>query len=293
MSRFDEHKHFIKQYIQQGKNIMLAGKHGVGKTALINTACKELGLTVWYASAPLLDPDIDFGGIPVPNKKTGSLDFFTKPELFKAEVLFLDELNRASPRTLNMLFEIVQFHSIHGKVLPNLKAVVTGINPPGAGAYDVQTLDDALMDRFQAFLAVDPEYPRSIVEAIVGDKISAKIESWWTESLTQCYVSPRRLEYLAYTIKAGMPIEHAFTDPKVPVGRLREMLASILTETAGLAKQKEPWEEIWLEPQMQELINHPKLQDDMLALEKALAEHGITPEMVYKKLWEMRQAGEV
>lgn len=289
MSSFSEHKSFIKQYIQAGRNVMLRGKHGVGKTALVNEACKELGLSVWYASAPLLDPDIDFGGIPVPNKKTGSLDFFAKPELFEAEVLFLDELNRASPRTLNMLFEVVQFHSVHGKKLPNLKCVVTGINPPGEGAYDVQELDPALTDRFHAFIDVKAEFPLGIVEAIVGGSTAAVFALWWRESLSIAYVSPRRMEYAARAHAAGFPLEHCFTDSKVPVGRLREMLGASELVYAQVEKVKEPWEDLWLEPKFQACINHLELKADHIELEKILQELNISVADVWKQVWENRQ----
>lgn len=289
MSKFDEIKSYIKQYIERGQNVMLMGKHGVGKTAAVNLACQELGLKVWYASAPLLDPDIDFGGIPVPNKKTGTLDFFAKPELFEAEVLFLDELNRASPRTLNMLFEVVQFKSVHGRVLPKLKAVITGINPPGSGAYDVQQLDDALLDRFHAFIEVKPEFPEFVLARFMSERQVKIVGEWYGEYLTDTYVSPRRLEYAMQMFVSGMPLEHAFTDPKVPVGRLREMLGAEELKAAQVERVAEPWEKVWLEPKFQTVINHPELQADHEELVRILKELGISTEDVWKRVYEERE----
>jgi len=52
-------------------------------------------------------------------------------------MLFFDELNRAHPKVLNAVFELVQFRSINGDKLPRLQCVIAAINPPGAG-YHVQ-----------------------------------------------------------------------------------------------------------------------------------------------------------
>lgn len=253
-SPFDQLVADIKAYTTLGQNVCLVGKHGVGKTAAVLEACKQAGLTLWYKSAPLMDPDIDFGGVPIPNKETKSLEFYTAPELLEAEVIFMDELNRASPRVLNMLFEIVQFKSINGKKLKKLKAVHTGINPPGGGQYDVQTLDDALVDRFHAFIDVAPAYPDVVMLQYLTAAENNVFKTWWTSQLTGkgVYVSPRRLVYAAEAYKANMPLERAFTDAKVPVGRLREALAAVRLTTANVTQAKPAGPPpVWMEEKFQ------------------------------------------
>lgn len=290
-STFDTVVQEIVDYTKLGMNVMLIGKHGVGKTAAIQEACRREGWNMWYASAPLLDPDVDLGGIPVPNKKTGNLDFFTQAKLFEAEVLFLDELNRASPRTLNMVFELIQFKSIHGKKLPKLRVVHTGINPPGGGAYDVQVLDDALLDRFHAFIEVKAEFPRVVILPILGEKKTNAMEEWYTRFLTNTFVSPRRVHYAADLYKAGMPIERAFTDPKIPVGRLKEMLANAELNGLGLTNvvSKPP---IWMEQQFQDCLNNPLLQEEHKETARILKELGITAEQVWEEVAALRAAAE-
>lgn len=293
-TQFDTVVNEVVNYTRLGMNVMLVGQHGVGKTAAIQAACKQEGWDMWYASAPLLDPDIDLGGIPVPNRDTGALDFFTQPKLFDAEVLFLDELNRASPRTLNMVFELIQFKSVHGKKLPKLRAVHTGINPPGAGQYDVQKLDDALMDRFHAFIYMKPEFPRPIIEAVLGHAYADAMNVWYQEHLTDVYVSPRRLEYVAQLFKAGMPIEQSFNDPKVPVGRLREMLASVVMADTGVVVQ-EPvaLQPIWMEKKFQDALKDPakKVATEQLTkyMEEFCKEFNFDPKLVWDAIAERRK----
>ena len=283
MSTFDSVVETIIANTKLNRNVMLMGKHGVGKTAAITEACKRMGLTLWYKSAPLMDPDIDFGGIPVPNKKTLTLDFFTQPQLFEAEVIFLDELNRAPARTLNMIFEIVQFRTINGKPLPKLRAIHTGINPPGEGQYDVQQLDDALLDRFHAFVTMTPQFPTAVIQPILGAQADT-LKEWWEKYCTNVYVAPRRLVYVAEAIRAGLSIENCFTNSAVPVGRLREMLAAGQM-TVPVVPVEVP---IWEEEEFQRALNHPLLKKEHEELLKVLQEAGLTPELVWEKVKVLR-----
>lgn len=293
----------IIAYTKLGMNAMLIGRHGVGKTAAIQEACRREGWNMWYASAPLLDPDIDLGGIPVPNKTTKTLDFFTQPHLQTAEVLFLDELNRASPRTLNMVFELIQFKSVHGKRLPNLRVVHTGINPPGEGAYDVQVLDEALMDRFHAFIDVKHEFPSAVIVPILGEAQTSAMEQWYTQHLTDVFVSPRRMVYAAEMHKAGMPLERAFTNPKIPVGRLKEMLLSVAMPgvTFMVPDHKKNWTPsmvtfaekhgaIWLEPEAVEKRERVDLVEENKEMARILKELNITAEQVWDEVARLREA---
>lgn len=283
-SQFDSVVDEIVDYTRLGMNVMLVGKHGVGKTSAIQAACKREGWNMWYASAPLLDPDIDLGGIPVPDKETGKLRFYTQPQLFEAEVIFLDELNRASPRTLNMIFELVQFKSIHGKKLPKLRAVHTGINPPGQGQYDVQTLDDALLDRFHAFIEMRAEFPTAVIHPLMGDAKTEVMKQWYEQHLTNVFVSPRRMVYAAELHLAGMPIERAFTEPKVPVGRLRQMLADLELGAMGDAKKVEVKSPIWMEEKFQTALHHPLLQADHKEFARILKDLNLTMEEVWAEV---------
>lgn len=281
-AHFDVVVNELAEYTRLGMNVMLIGKHGVGKTSAVKAACEREGWNMWYASAPLLDPDIDLGGIPVPDPKTGQLKFYTQPQLFEAEVIFLDELNRASPRTLNMIFELVQFKSIHGKRLPKLKAVHTGINPPGQGQYDVQTLDDALVDRFHAFVEMKAEFPSEMMFNILGESKALVFKQWWESYTSQVFVSPRRLVYAAEMFAAGMSLQHAFTDPKVPVGRLVVALQEAELAQANIKKAEKV--RIDQRPEYLAVLNDPAYAKDNEELERILIKEGITAEEVWAEV---------
>lgn len=82
-----------------GLNILLVGPPGGGKTSCLAQACKELDLRLAYFSAPTLDPFADLIGIPVPQKSGDSYDgiqFLRPKNVTQAEVMFFDELNRAT-----------------------------------------------------------------------------------------------------------------------------------------------------------------------------------------------------
>ena len=230
-TQFDDLKDTLRQALENEFNLLLVGPHGAAKTSVVKAAAEGRKLLYW--SGPLVDPDVDIGGLPMPDEKTGTVRFFTPPELAEAEIIFIDELNRASPRALNMFFELLQFRSIHGKPLPKLKAVWAAINPP-TGSYDVEKLDVALMDRFHAYFQVNPEYNADYLAQWVALPLAEALVAWVVEDVHDShYVSPRRLEYVARLHAAGMAWEDAFDTPALPVAELRERLSTAEGEEAA------------------------------------------------------------
>ena len=208
----------LLDYSKNELNVLFIGTHGIGKTERVKSLAKSLDLKFKYYSTSTLDPWADIVGVPVPNHDTKTLDFYRPIELEEAEFVFFDELNRAHPRVLNAVLEIIQFKSINGKKLPNLKMVWAAINPPG-GEYQVEDLDPVLVDRFHIYVemkaSVDPVYLKTVMKEQTADVLT----HWWTNDLDdkqRTYVTPRRVEYLGRLIDAGipwrdaMPLGHTF-----------------------------------------------------------------------------------
>ena len=195
----------LELYLRNGFNILMSGKHGVGKSSALMAAVRNLGWALDYYSAGSLDPFVDLVGIPhVNDDKT--LEMVRPHRLDKAEVVFFDELNRADDKTLNAVFEMIQFKTINGEPLPNLKAVVAGINPPGdEDEYKVNILDPALVDRFHIVINMEPDplisTIASEIDHIDNVEIATALVTWWNghDKKKVAYISPRRLSYIGQT----------------------------------------------------------------------------------------------
>lgn len=189
----------LQTYIQNGFNILLQGQHGVGKTMILTQACNELGLDLKYYSASSLDPYTDLVGVPefITNENGERVLRSVRPqEINDAEVIFFDELNRAEPKVLNAVFELIQFQSINGEKLPNLKCVIAAQNPPD-GDYTVDSLDPALADRFQICLEIKPEVSLSYLKTVLADNTAEALVKWHKAHGKKAdYVSPRRIEMI-------------------------------------------------------------------------------------------------
>lgn len=212
-------------YFKNEMNVLLIGLHGVGKTEAILEMCRENDVVLKYYSCSTLDPFTDLVGVPTPRnfcvidnvyfsesvcpgcKRSiadegtpiiEALKMVRPHEIDRAELLFFDEFNRADEKTQNAVFEIIQFRSINGERLKNVKACWAAMNPP-EGDYKVSDLDPALIDRFDVFIDIQA---RPTVKYMHGaglpKPIAQALYSWWGEHNQQRrgmehYISPRRL----------------------------------------------------------------------------------------------------
>lgn len=200
-------------YYRAGLNVLLIGKHGVGKTQSLMEMCEELGITMKYYSCSTLDPFTDLVGVPVPRETEEGIEtlkMIRPHEIDEAELIFFDELNRADDKTLNAVFEIIQFGSINGEKLKNLKCCWAAINPPEEG-YHVQELDPALIDRFDVYEQINPTPTVAYLSTKMAKPIAQALVAWFSEhNQTQrddeSYISPRRLEKIGTVVQAlGLP----------------------------------------------------------------------------------------
>ncbi|MCS6861720.1 MAG: MoxR family ATPase [Abditibacteriales bacterium] len=211
---------------EENLNVLLIGRHGVGKTSMVKSVAQQLQLAMKYYSASTLDPWADLVGIPVPADGQG-LIFHRPRDVDNAELIFFDELNRSHPKVQNACFELIQFKSINGEPLPKLRMVWAAINPP-ASDYDVTELDPALADRFHAHVQFPYRPSLEYFQSVFPADVARILVTWWNDELSEqqkAAISPRRLEYIGTLHVRGLPPELGIpTDASVPVTALTKML---------------------------------------------------------------------
>jgi hypothetical protein len=229
MTKIDKIRDVIIKGVSTGKNILLEGSHGAGKTSLALEVAQKLGLRLKYFSAPTLDPFADLVGIPVPVVDDGTrrLLYLRQEDVTQAEIIFFDELNRAHPKVLNTVFELIQFRSINGEKLPHLRSVIAVINPAGSN-YQVQELDPALVDRFHIHLSLTAGPSRDWFISRFGPRLGNVILDWFETDLDHKQreqISNRRLEYIGLCRTEDIPLQYALPPgSKVPLHLLEARL---------------------------------------------------------------------
>lgn len=211
----------LKKGAELNKNVLLSGKHGIGKTAVIKEIFTERFGDNWlYFSAATMDPWVDFVGIPRETKdEKGHYVELVRPKYFRddsVEAIFFDEFNRAPKKVKNAVMELIQFKSINGKKFNNLKVIWAAINPDDAKeTYDVERIDPAQLDRFQIRIEVpyvpDIDYFRNKF----GRQGELAIK-WWKSLVPENkeLVSPRRLDYALELMQVNFPIYDNVIDAK-------------------------------------------------------------------------------
>lgn len=229
MAIIDENK--LAKYLKLNYNVLFIGNHGVGKTTVIKKVFEDNGLRWKYFSASTLDPWVDFVGIPKPMVKDGKdVLKLIRPEYIEndeVDALFFDELNRASEKTINAIMELIQFKSINGHKLNNLKVIWAAINPPDEEeTYSVNTLDPAHLDRFHVHVEVPFKVDKAYFLKEHPLNGPAFIQ-WWDElpADIKFKVSPRRLDYTAHAYENGCQMND-FVPKESNIKKLQDLLKS-------------------------------------------------------------------
>ena len=219
--------------VENGLNVMLIGKHGVGKTAMIKEVFEKHGLNWQYFSASTIDPWVDLIGVPKESVDEDGNTFLdiVRPKALamdEVEAIFLDEYNRAPKKVRNAAMELIQFGSINGKKLGKLKMVWVAINPDDdeETTYDVEVLDEAQKDRFQIQLPIDYKPNKHYFKEKYGG-IGVCAVKWWNDQKQEAkdLVSPRRLDYACQVYIAKGDVRYVFPPKKVNVKSFLEFLA--------------------------------------------------------------------
>ncbi len=133
-------------------NIMLIGKHGIGKSEILTAFYQQQGLAVVpFFLGQMSDPG-DLIGLLHKDEATGRSVFLPPywwPAAHTPVVLFLDELNRARPEILQAVHDLALNKTLAGKCLPAGSRVIAAVNE--GEEYQLTELDPALVSRFNLY----------------------------------------------------------------------------------------------------------------------------------------------
>ena len=134
------------------QNIMLAGRHGIGKSQILTRYFKSKGMPVKTLFLGQMSDPGDLLGLPNKDEKTGKT-VFMPPYWFPADgkpiVLFLDEINRARPEILQTVMDLVLNRKLAGRELPEGSRIIAAGND--GEEYQLTDLDPALVSRFNIY----------------------------------------------------------------------------------------------------------------------------------------------
>lgn len=160
-----------------GGHVLLIGVPGLGKTRLVETLGRVLGLDEKRVQfTPDLMPADILGSEVLEESEGGKRSFrFIQGPVF-CQLLMADEINRASPRTQSALLQAMQEHRVsvagHYHGLPRPFHVLATQNPlEQEGTYP---LPEAQLDRF--LLQVDIDYPQLAAEREILTKTTGAHE---------------------------------------------------------------------------------------------------------------------
>ena len=134
------------------QNIMLTGRHGIGKSQILTNYFESKGMRVVALFLGQMSDPGDLLGRPTKDEATGKTAFMP-PYWFPVDgqpvVLFLDELNRARPEILQTVMDLVLNRKLAGRLLPEGSRIISACND--GDEYQLTDLDPALVSRFNIY----------------------------------------------------------------------------------------------------------------------------------------------
>lgn len=135
---------------QTGKKktpVCIWGKHGIGKTEIVETFAKDQGYDFAYIAPAQFEEMGDLIGMPAIEE---GRTVFRPPAWVPREegpgILLIDDVNRADDRILRGIMQLLQNYELVSWKLPSKWQIVLTANPDG-GDYSVTPMDDAMLTR--------------------------------------------------------------------------------------------------------------------------------------------------
>lgn len=144
--------HKILDRTPASQNIMLVGRHGIGKSEILSNYFNQKGIQVVTLFLGQMSDPGDLIGLPHRDEATGHTEFMP-PYWFPTDgvpvALFLDELNRARPEVLQTIMDLALNRRLAGHSLPDGSRLVSAVND--GEEYQLTDLDPALVSRFNVY----------------------------------------------------------------------------------------------------------------------------------------------
>lgn len=185
--------------VQHGKNVMLQGNPGIGKTEYVKQIVREEEINDLYWSMQNVTPDEHVVPFPSGDDLELMLSKVVQPLDGEPYVLIADEYYRAKAPVLNMMLEVTQGGTLGGQKVP-VQAVIAMTNPRmiAGQRQSVGKPDRAMADRF--FINVDLKDDDVPANEFLLNKygdIASPFVEWWKEDLDdlgRLYTPKRVLE---------------------------------------------------------------------------------------------------
>lgn len=181
---------------------LVEGRHGVGKSELLQRAAAELKIEYLCRDLSLMEPT-DLVGLP---KLDGSVTRFLPPSFLPTHgkgLLVFEELNRCPAYMRAPCLQLLTARSLNDYVLPAGWLPVAAINPAEDG-YEADELDAALVSRFVR-VAVEPDHQEWLAwarTAGIHPGVLSYVES--DPTIFQSAVSnPRAWAYVSSLLRAA------------------------------------------------------------------------------------------
>lgn len=212
MSTFNDMVDFIKSAWPAKQFIVpcLVGPAGIGKTAAVKQAAKELGAgkVITIIASQILPNEVSGITMPVPETKAMEIfDHYRLSSLEDGDVLFFDELLEADQLVLSACLTLIESRELmSGRKLPDI-LIVAATNP----TIKPNMLKENIRQRFvwRSF-DVDPDGTREYIKQTcgfdIGTKLAHKLEATGNE---YNILTPRSLTKMATWMSKASTIEQA------------------------------------------------------------------------------------
>lgn len=199
------------------KPVLVRGRHGVGKSQVVYQLAKGLGLPVVERRASQMTEG-DLLGLP---STDGNVTSWNPPEWYKTActhpvVLFLDEVDRATPEVRQGIFELTDSRKLAGFTLHQDTLIFAAVNGGEHGEqYQVGEMDPAELDRWTVF-DVEPttedwlDWAGDVVHPVIWNFINQNhthLEHKDDYEPNKVYPSRRSWHRLSECLEAGSLLE--------------------------------------------------------------------------------------